>query len=1102
MGGKKKQTVGYRYFTGMHLSLCHGPIDKITKIKYGDKVAWQGESAGGQINIDAYELHGGDSGEGGIQGRVDVLMGEPTQARNDYLLRILGNTISAYRGVVSLVCRQLYWGTSPYIKPLSITAQRIFKAQDGAQQWYPEKAAIGAFYSSTGQTSVGIAWEYLTQPLSGTGDYSGVGVDTSGWSLGYLPIGDQYNASANAAGFRGTPAIVTPLDTKTWARGYIYVSEAQTVNLTGWMDNGLTVWVNGVQEYDNYNANGVPISFSVDLQAGLNLIVIRLIDDATTWGGDRAFIDLKWSLTAKTQDMNPAHIIRECISNSDGGMGYADADIDAASFTAAADALHAEGFGLSFLWEQDGQIEEFVRDVQTHIDARVYVHPHTGKWTLKLIRADYDAETLPVLGPDQIRYVEDYARPQFGELSNSVSVKYWDAATQQEASLSVDDPAMIQMQGAVIPASYDYPGVTNADLAARLARRDLRAVSSQLLSATIYCNRAAASLLPGDPFKFDWPQLHAEPIICRVGKIELGSPEKGEVKITLVEDVFGLASSGIVRDDGGGWDDPAAVQIGASTALLLEAPYYELVQRYGESRTNSLLTETPEAGMLLLTGTRPAGAVNAIGYVAGDEMREMVDFSPSGSLAVACSYDDLVISIAWAGDVPPATGSHIQVGDECMRFDGLDSNGRSLVGRGVLDTVPAAHAYGAACWGWDAFAVTDEVERAEGENVSAQIVPRGTSSVGPFSTAVDIDFAARAIRPYPPGKLRINAAAYPEAFVGELTTSWAHRDRLLQTAALVDTEQASIGPEPGTTYTLRIYGDDVVSPRVYSGLTGVDKLYPQADELVDNGGSSGLDPSWAGVNLLMNFNGADGAATFTDSSSFARTVTRQGGAALSTASYAFGGASLYLDGAGDYLEATIPAPGTSALTIEAWVKVTGRGGVAGWSVVSNYNNRALLYIEAGGLPAFGMENAGVSRFITASASIFDGQWHYLAGVRDGAACRLYVDGILAASSTGTTVNITGNAVKIGHIYSAAVDRHLAGYVDDVRITVGTARYSGATHQVPTQQLGQYTYYGIGFTRFRVELESVRSGWVSWQKHDYAFERAGYGYNYGKFYGGV
>lgn len=33
--GSKSVTVGYRYYAGMHLALCHGPVDSLNKIVVG-----------------------------------------------------------------------------------------------------------------------------------------------------------------------------------------------------------------------------------------------------------------------------------------------------------------------------------------------------------------------------------------------------------------------------------------------------------------------------------------------------------------------------------------------------------------------------------------------------------------------------------------------------------------------------------------------------------------------------------------------------------------------------------------------------------------------------------------------------------------------------------------------------------------------------------------------------------------------------------------------------------------------------------------------------------------------------------------------------------
>lgn len=141
--GSKKTTIGYRYSLGEHLALVHGPVDKCTRLRWDERVAWEGSSTGGRINVDAANLFGGDKREGGVSGAIDFETGAPAQGRNSYLQARLGTEIPAFRGVASLVFRQLYLGNNPYLKPMDVRLQRIHVRQDGLAQWYPEKAAIG-----------------------------------------------------------------------------------------------------------------------------------------------------------------------------------------------------------------------------------------------------------------------------------------------------------------------------------------------------------------------------------------------------------------------------------------------------------------------------------------------------------------------------------------------------------------------------------------------------------------------------------------------------------------------------------------------------------------------------------------------------------------------------------------------------------------------------------------------------------------------------------------------------------------------------------------------------------------------------------------------
>jgi len=160
---KEKMVVGYRYFMGMHLAVCAGPVDAVTRILVGDREAWREDSVTSTttITITKGGLFGGDEGEGGVSGDVEVRFGGPTQGVSPYLTRSdVLNTDVCFRGVLSLILKGnaalpghvagkgFYVGTTRYIKPWAIRVLRkpgrVWNAGLGDWViWYPEKAMVG-----------------------------------------------------------------------------------------------------------------------------------------------------------------------------------------------------------------------------------------------------------------------------------------------------------------------------------------------------------------------------------------------------------------------------------------------------------------------------------------------------------------------------------------------------------------------------------------------------------------------------------------------------------------------------------------------------------------------------------------------------------------------------------------------------------------------------------------------------------------------------------------------------------------------------------------------------------------------------------------------
>ncbi len=1069
-GGSKKQTVGYKYLLGMHMALCHGPADKCVRIRVDERNAWTGETSGGQIYINAPKLFGGEKREGGVQGYVDIEMGEITQDQNDYLVSKLGSLIPAFRGVVHAVLRQVYVGMNPYLKPWDFRMQRIHKRQaEGIAQWYDAKAEI---------------FDAANVLQSEIADVATINLDQASYTYTTPEVATGYQLS----GFN--PGDILLMD---WPAGLTYSAWSSWPNDT---DNGGMTWRTRflVKKADNsweyhFNLGDAQQYFSTQAAAaaaaqanpaesisGSTSYRFSMIDvDPASNRGGLSLRIRKIPAHIAQRDMNPAHMVRECLTDPDWGMGYPEADIDDTVFMAAADALYAEKMGMSLLWDRSIPIEDFVKEVLKHIDATCYVNRTTGKFELYLVRANYDENTLLLLDESNVDRVENVKTSVIGDLVNSVTIKYWDFRTGKDATVSLDNTALAQIQGSIINTTVEYPGFTNSRIASRIAARDLKSLSTPLVSCTIYANREAAGLNVGHPFKLNWPdaQGRLNNVVMRVTDIAFGNGRDNRVRITATQDIYDLPESVNAAPPATDWTNPVVDAAPSPHRLVIEAPYYEIVQRKGDDEASSEIAAHPERGYLLVTGDRPAGdgaAINAQVWVeagAGYAEGPVMDFAPYARLAADIGYTDETISIDSGVDLDLVeAGTHCQIGGELCKVVSVTDTALTAK-RGVLDTVPATHVAGETILFWDAFAASDDVEYADAETVAAKILPVTGAGVLDIATATadSVTMDQRAARPYPPGQLKVNGSYYPAWIDGlsAFSAAWAHRDRLQQSGGdLIDYTYGNIGPESGTSYTLRIYGETDSLLRTESGLTGNGYTYSTVDETAESKSGS-ADPYWNQVQLLLNMNGANLSTVFSDTSPTPKTVTTQGGAVISTNTYRFGAASGYFPGSADGLVVyTFPAPGTSDLTIEGWLKPIaancqpyarvvqmGSNNYSGglWIIREGTTNPVRLYIQ-------GYSGGAYINLVDVNAlTLPDDRFTHFALVRKGDAWKLYINGIDTGTGSTNAYSISETILRLGQ--NNLSGEEYAGYMDDIRITYA-ARYNG-NFTPPEQQLGQFIY---------------------------------------------
>ena len=180
-----------------------------------------------------------------------------------------------------------------------------------------------------------------------------------------------------------------------------------------------------------------------------------------------------------------------------------------------------------------------------------------------------------------------------------------------------------------------------------------------------------------------------------------------------------------------------------------------------------------------------------------------------------------------------------------------------------------------------------------------------------------------------------------------------------------------------------------------------------------------------------------------------------GDAKISTAQVKYGTGSMYFDGSGDYLTLTT-APllqfGTGDFTIEMWMRRVAKGTTQPM-LISTYDSATWtggLYICAG---YTGYHNDkifvganNVANVLTSTTTISDNTWYHVALTRSSGVFRLFVDGALEATYTpgsNPTLNGQGTSTVIGSNLYAPSSSHFNGYIDDLRITKGVARYTAA-----------------------------------------------------------
>lgn len=227
-------------------------------------------------------------------------------------------------------------------------------------------------------------------------------------------------------------------------------------------------------------------------------------------------------------------------------------------------------------------------------------------------------------------------------------------------------------------------------------------------------------------------------------------------------------------------------------------------------------------------------------------------------------------------------------------------------------------------------------------------------------------------------------------------------------------------------------------------------LRPRKELIVDSyrfgGGGGGGDPHFANVVALLHLDGSDGDQVYTDVTGRVWTQGSGTTSCIATAQSKFGGAS-YENYNGSTRVGWFDTPSSSGfafglgeLTVEMFVRCTNVG-TTGFVYDARGGNGNIFAVVSGQLWVYA--NGG---FRITAGTISNNVWTHLAYTRVGtggsAEGRAYIDGVSIGSWNDVT-NYGNSDCVIGVPTDARTILHHQGFVDEIRVTKGVARYSGA-----------------------------------------------------------
>jgi len=765
-------------------------------------------------------------------------MGDMAQEKNEYLMsaKALNKTnISADRGIVTTVFENSN-SVIEYQYQAIVYNQYFNKTQ--SDMYFAPRGSLGAeIYQGTpeNKTAIGIAFnwfEQITETILIPEDPQGTTWVSRWTSYELMVISGVFNEST----------IFMSIDDSAWLFNHPIITGVTVSDKTLVVEDVDLATMFGV------GRNTIP---------NISMVFERTQKD---WNGDLiwhpelATIVQPYKVGDETRSinqMNGVHLIRDMLLSKTYGLGgdYEDANINDEAFLIAARTCFSEGMGFGVLLSSsDTTVNEVVKDIiLSRINGKLY-KDNNGQWVIKLLRDDYDVDTLPVYNESNIISITDWKKGSPSDAINSVTVNYTNPANFVQKGITARSTVDIQIGGIEKERVIDAPEITSSDLAALVASRDLESSLSNPSAFTITGNRTMYNLNLGDVFKVNYREFTG--LVVRALEIDKGD-FTGKMVFSCIEDIFNSGNT-IISTGGGGGTGVVNQPQPVIDRKLIATPYIEYLI------TDYTPPANPEQDDLIFYGKYATGdtqyinpningvTIDSRGYL--DTVYSLVNEIDIFDTEITLDYNISGIETSDFEQFP----TFLLIDDELVAITSMNISTRTItVLRGQADTIPSSHiaeslVYIGASYSdiikSGTFKVLENTQFTNGNTVDVRMLTRTSLGLLDVSSApVDqVVFNARQIRPYRPDNIKVNNSRYTKEYTcyiledDDTNLTWVERNRLTQISYLAS-NSPTVEPEEYQEYKLVLREADGTFVKNITGITGTEYDYTTTNEINDFG---------------------------------------------------------------------------------------------------------------------------------------------------------------------------------------------------------------------------------------------------------------------------